>query len=88
MRDGRIEKIREIPRTTIRLSRSQKQLIRVAAAYFNLPYQIYLKRVVIAHAQQVVRNQSALGYEFKTITRKVTFIDEQEGRSSEVGEVA
>lgn len=74
MRRGKSE---EIPRTTIRLSRSQKQLIRIAAAYFNLPYQVYLKRVVLAHAEQVVRNQGSQGFEFQTVsTRKVTFIDE------------
>ncbi len=73
----RAKKKADIPVTTIRLTVAQKQLIRVAAAYFNLPYQVYLKRVVLAHAEQVVRNKTSIGHEFKTVTeRKVTFIDE------------
>lgn len=74
---ARGKKKEEIPITTIRLSREQKQTLRVAAAYCNEPYQVFMKRVAMYVAEQIVRNKSAAGFEFRTIrSRKVTFIDD------------
>lgn len=76
MRRGKSE---EIPRTTIRLSRSQKQALRVAAGYCNESYQVFMKRISLAVAYQIIANKSAEGFEFSSRTaRKVTFIDESE----------
>lgn len=67
----------EIPITTIRLSREQKQRLRVAAAYCDTTYQRFMRNVALAAADQIIRNKSAAGFEFQTVrTRKVTFIDE------------
>jgi uncharacterized protein (DUF1778 family) len=74
---ARGKKKEEIPITTIRLSRKDKQLLRVAAALCNTSYQVFMRNAALAAADQIIRNKSAAGFEFRTIrTRKVTFIDE------------
>lgn len=76
MRHGKSE---EIPRTTIRLSREEKQTLRVAAAYCNTSYQVFMRNVALKAANQIIANKSAAGFEFRTTKhRKVTFIDESE----------
>jgi len=60
--------------TTILLDRETKQLLRLAAAIFDLPYQTYMKRVAIAHAEMTL-NSTLPTLSVKGLDRKVVFDD-------------
>lgn len=65
------------PTTTIRLLPREKQLIRLAAAFLNERYQVYMKRVVLENAAGILNSTGLLHCQVKTATeRKITFIDE------------
>jgi uncharacterized protein (DUF1778 family) len=60
--------------TTILLDRETIQLLRLAAAIFGLPYQTYMKKVAIAHAEMVL-NSTLPTLSVKGLDRKVVFDD-------------
>lgn len=61
-------------RTSILLDRETIQLLRMAAAIFDLPYQVYMKRVAIAHANMAL-NSAIPTLSVKGLDRKVVFDD-------------
>jgi predicted DNA binding CopG/RHH family protein len=60
--------------TSIRLDRETIQLLRVAAAIFGLPYQVYMRRVAIAHAEMTL-NSLLPTMSVRGLDRKVVFDD-------------
>jgi uncharacterized protein (DUF1778 family) len=65
------------PITSIRLFPEEKQLIRIAAAFLNKPYQTYMKEVVLRHALALIEGHGLTSVKIRrSKNRKVTFIDE------------
>lgn len=71
------EKLTDHPVTTIRLTRSQKQLLRIAAAHLGLHYQTFMRRVSLNAAWQIIHSESPDKFNLQGgRERKITIPDE------------